>query len=98
MRFEVPMPSPFPGMDPYLECAAIWPPFHNAFVSSINEEISAGLAEQYGSRIRVRQYETDGPQREEYIEIFRRDSSDRCLTNVELTSPLNKTSEVGREF
>jgi hypothetical protein len=24
------MPSPFPGMDPYLEAPDIWPDFHNA--------------------------------------------------------------------
>lgn len=29
------MPSPFPGMDPYIERSAIWPDFHDRFISAI---------------------------------------------------------------
>lgn len=29
------MPSPFPGMDPYIERPAIWPDFHDRLISSI---------------------------------------------------------------
>jgi hypothetical protein len=27
------MPSPFPGMDPYIERAEIWPDFHDRFIT-----------------------------------------------------------------
>ena len=29
------MPSPFPGMDPYVERPAIWPDFHNRLITFI---------------------------------------------------------------
>lgn len=35
------MPSPFPGMDPYLEDSARWPSFHTALVTTIMENRSA---------------------------------------------------------
>lgn len=31
------MPSPFPGMDPYLEDAGLWPLFHPIFVTCLHE-------------------------------------------------------------
>ena len=29
------MPSPFPGMDPYIERPAIWPDFHDRLIAAI---------------------------------------------------------------
>lgn len=40
------MPSPFPGMDPYLECGR-WTGFHSSFVSEIQREISLTLPSGY---------------------------------------------------
>jgi hypothetical protein len=31
------MPSPFPGMDPYLEAPAGWQEFHHIFIAGIDE-------------------------------------------------------------
>ena len=37
------MPSPFPGMDPYLEDSAVWPDFHNSFIAYLREALNAVL-------------------------------------------------------
>ena len=34
------MPSPFPGMDPYLEAPDIWPDFHHALATEIRGELN----------------------------------------------------------
>jgi Protein of unknown function (DUF4058) len=48
------MPSPFPGMDPYLEAADIWPDFHEAFASEIRAELNLLLPQPYYARLEVR--------------------------------------------
>lgn len=49
------MPSPFPGMDPWLEHPAIFPDLHNAFIIELGNVINARLPRPYyatsGSRI-----------------------------------------------
>src|SRR5438309_2244133 len=40
------MPSPFPGMDPYLEGSA-WPSFHSAFANEIARQLVQILPEPY---------------------------------------------------
>ena len=37
------MPSPFPGMDPYLESPAFWPDFHGTLVTAIRAAITREL-------------------------------------------------------
>jgi hypothetical protein len=41
------MPSPFPGMDPYLEGAALWPDFHSRFINALCECIADRLPDRY---------------------------------------------------
>ena len=45
------MPSPFPGMDPYLEDAAFWPDFHHTFITCWREVIAEVLPDSYDARI-----------------------------------------------
>ncbi len=45
------MPSPFPGMDPYLEDPAFWQDFHHRFISAWCEVIAEGLPDSYDARI-----------------------------------------------
>ncbi len=45
------MPSPFPGMDPYLESPARWPDFHHEFISAWREAINDRLPINYVARI-----------------------------------------------
>lgn len=48
------MPSPFPGMDPYLEDPAIWPDFHHALASEISAHLNAALPRPYYAKIETR--------------------------------------------
>src|SRR3954464_1218835 len=45
------MPSPFPGMDPYLEDPAFWRDFHSRFINACSELLSDRLPDGYEARI-----------------------------------------------
>jgi hypothetical protein len=45
------MPSPFPGMDPYLEHPEIFPDFHDRFVTYLSDAIQRELPEPYYAAI-----------------------------------------------
>lgn len=53
------MPSPFPGMDPFLEEPAGWPGFHTRLVTAIGDDLAAALTPRYHVRIEERVYLTD---------------------------------------
>lgn len=44
-------PSPFPGMDPYLEISGLWPDFHATFINYCREALSDLLPDHYEARI-----------------------------------------------
>jgi hypothetical protein len=48
------MPSPFPGMDPYLEAPVIWPDFHDRFAGQISAELNRALPAPYYARLEMR--------------------------------------------
>lgn len=45
------MPSPFPGMDPYLEDPAFWPDFHHRFIDCWCEAVADALPAAYDARL-----------------------------------------------
>jgi hypothetical protein len=45
------MPSPFPGMDPYLESPVHWADFHHEFVGALRGSITDQLPEPYFAKI-----------------------------------------------
>jgi hypothetical protein len=45
------MPSPFPGIDPYLEGQGYWPDFHARFINEWCEAVAQGLPDNYEARI-----------------------------------------------
>lgn len=45
------MPSPFPGMDPYLENPKSWPDLHSSLISYIREDLQPQLRPKYIARI-----------------------------------------------
>src|SRR5438094_10536925 len=49
------MPSPFPGMDPYLEAPDIWPDLHNALAGEIRNELNPRLPNPYYARLEMRE-------------------------------------------
>src|ERR671939_2062994 len=99
------MPSPFPGMDPFLEDEALWPGFHHQLVTCLYQILLPGLVDRYRARVGQRQYVTEQPlftsvvreeHREEFIEVRQR-SDGRLITLVDVVSPANKTTERGRQ-
>lgn len=50
------MPSPFPGMDPYLEEPARWPDVHARLIGVASEVLNAELRPRYFTRIEERLY------------------------------------------
>lgn len=45
------MPSPFPGMDPYLEDPAFWPDFHLEFIGAVRNALRQRLPANYEARL-----------------------------------------------
>jgi len=48
------MPSPFPGIDPYLEDPDTWPSFHNSFVARLSDALNRDLPEGFYARTDLR--------------------------------------------
>lgn len=49
------MPSPFPGMDPFIE-AQEWTDFHARFINALSDRLTPGLRPRYTTRIERRVY------------------------------------------
>ena len=50
------MPSPFPGMDPYLEKPSLWPDVHVEMISAMRGALNRLLGARYATRIQERIY------------------------------------------
>lgn len=50
------MPSPFPGMDPYIEDKRWWEVFHTAFIVGLMERLNRSLPDQYVASSEQRLY------------------------------------------
>ena len=46
-----PMPSPFPGMDPYLERPSLWSDFHSTIIVAFRAALNAVLPERYVANV-----------------------------------------------
>jgi Protein of unknown function (DUF4058)/Protein of unknown function (DUF2934) len=97
------MSSPFPGMDPYLEDAGLWPAFHHELIACLHQMLLPALAQRYRAGIEQRRYAVEGspdgqPQehREEYLAI-RDGSGGRLITLLDVVSPANKRTKTGRQ-
>lgn len=53
------MPSPFPGMDPYLESPVIWPDVHHGLISEIQAALNPVLRPRYVAGVELRVYISD---------------------------------------
>lgn len=98
------MPSPFPGMDPYLEDEAVWPVFHHQLVMCLYQILLPGLVDRYRARVGQRHYVTEQAlftsvvreeHHEDFIEIRQR-TDGRLITLLEVVSPANKLTSSGR--
>ncbi|MCX7690914.1 DUF4058 family protein [Thermoflexus sp.] len=50
------MPSPFPGMDPYLEHPALWPGLHSRLIVGLADELGPALRPRYYVEVEERVY------------------------------------------
>lgn len=103
------MPSPFPGMDPWLEAADIWPDFHHSFACKMSALLNSTLRASYYARLRTRPevgvVDNDylaGTVRDEggrHLSIEVRDPRRRhkLITFIDIVSPSNKTAGPDRE-
>ena len=99
------MPSPFPGMDPYLEDDKLWPGFQHHLVHALHQLLLPGLMDRYRARISQRHYVSEQALftsviREEHTEALieiRQRSDGRLITLLEVMSPANKLSDAGRQ-
>jgi hypothetical protein len=99
------MPSPFPGMDPYLEATALWPAFQHQFVAGLYQILLPGLVDRYRARVAQRNYVTEvalftsvvrDQHAEEFIEVRQRGDG-RLVTLIDIVSPCNKATPEGRQ-
>ena len=54
------MPSPFPGMDPYLEQPTFWSSFHSRLIVALADALAPQLRPRYYVEVETRTY-TDTP-------------------------------------
>ena len=54
------MPSPFPGMDPYLEHPQSWPNFHHRLITAIAIDLAPKLRPKYRVVVEEAPYQTQG--------------------------------------
>src|SRR5476651_1214947 len=98
------VPTPFPGMDPFLEQANLWPAFHRQFVAALYQHLLPGLVDRYRARIGGRKFTAElvlftsiqrEDHEEEYLEIRSR-TDNRLITLIDMVSLANRTHSAGR--
>lgn len=55
------MPTPFPGMDPYLERPALWPDVHNSLITALRDDLAPRLRPRYVVAVEERVYQRRPP-------------------------------------
>lgn len=99
------MPSPFPGMDPYLEDAQLWPQFQEQFLSQLADFLRRKARSEYAFRLDEYSYThtltlftsvVQEEHREKFLEIRTRNG--RTVTRIELLGIGLRTLSTGREY
>jgi Protein of unknown function (DUF4058) len=88
------MPSPFPGMNPYLENPELWPEVHHRLITAIANSIESNLSQDYRVAIEKRVY-SSLPEDSVLVgvpdaSVVSRSSSSQAVTT--LTTPLSDSS------
>jgi Protein of unknown function (DUF4058) len=103
------MPSPFPGMDPFLEEPGLWPDVHHEIISEARAQLGAQLVPKYYVRIEERVYISDenDPGRDVMVPDVRiaarpgwedRPFEPRGGTAVEIAEPIVVTTLIDEEI
>jgi hypothetical protein len=98
------MPTPFPGMNPYLEQPRLWPAFHKQFIAAAYQVLLPGLVDRYRARISARKYTSElvlftSVTREEHIEEYieiRSRIDGRLITLLDIVGLGNRTTTGGQ--
>ena len=56
------MPSPFPGVDPFIEASGRWVGFHNILIAHCSELLNAELPENYAALVEERSVSRADPE------------------------------------
>lgn len=91
------MPSPFPGMDPFIE-GQVWEDFHHRFIDEIAVAITPSLRPRYVARVTLT-LPIPVEMRRAFLTIRDRDNL-QVVAEIELLSPWNKRpgSDGVREY
>jgi hypothetical protein len=89
------MPSPFPGMNPYLEQPIFWSEFHSRLIVAIADALAPKLLPKYYTGVETRTYLKEVKER--YLEV-RETKTDAVITVIEILSPKNKRKGKGRSI
>src|SRR5947209_6391573 len=88
------MPSPFPGMDPYLEDEKLWPAFQHALVAALYQALLPNLVDRYRARVGQRHYVTEQAlftsvireeHHEEFVEVRQRNDGRDAVLDLQTT-------------
>jgi hypothetical protein len=92
------MPSPFPGMDPYLEDPGFWVDVHLSLICESQARLNAELRPKYYARIDERVYLTVREEiHDTFLKVVERESRD-VVTVIEILKPRNKVpNSAGRD-
>jgi len=94
------MPCPFPGMDPYIERAALWGDFQHTFAVYLAAALQPLLRPRYvallGRRTYVPSAGREPVKREFGVRIVQPDVLNRVITAIDVLSPMNKQAGQGR--
>lgn len=85
------MPSPFPGMNPFLEQPGVWHDFHTRFAVALADQLAQSVGPHYHVRVEEHVYlrELSAQDRLRYLEIIER-SGRGIAAVIEILSPANK--------
>ncbi|OWK36568.1 DUF4058 family protein [Fimbriiglobus ruber] len=75
------MPSPFPGMDPWLESPAVFPDFHSAFLNAFRVALNAVLPPPFYAGLSTR--------------VWMEESDRRVEPDVDVLLPANQPASAG---
>jgi hypothetical protein len=87
------MPSPLPGMDPYLEHPSAWANIHHRLITAIADDLAPQLLPKYQILVEERVYQE--AVRQKHLEM-REIAIGQVVTVIEVLSPVNKRSGQGR--
>src|SRR5262245_61102832 len=90
------MPSPFEGMDPFLEEERLWPWFQHQLTITLQRMLSAGVSDQYSVQISERRFSVGHQEYcEEHVGIHAK-ADGRLVTLLDIVSPTDKLTDAGR--